>query len=148
MKNSVNLPWFALVYIATIVGLIAFMFLVALVFNIKIPMSAIQLVPVLVATVHVGKMYFEDYQEVPDAKEAWVASWRMTLVEIAIALPVLTGLFFLTFGMEPLRHWSFLLPLALIGALFVFWVSLWGKKTLFLHAAIAAQTQQNKEQNP
>jgi len=64
VKNTVNLPWFALVYIATMVGFAIVVITLSVAFGIDVPGNATHLIPVLVATTHVGKMYFEDYQEV------------------------------------------------------------------------------------
>lgn len=146
MTNSVNLKWFALVYVATMVGISLISGVLLFGFGIELPSSATQFIPVLIATMHVGKMYFEDYQQVPDAKEAWAASRRMTLVEMAISLPL--GAVFIAFllGDSDTIDWTVFGPVLLVGAVFLFAISLVAKRFLFVTGAKGAQTQQEKKQ--
>lgn len=147
MKNSVNLPWFALVYVATMVGVAIVVMILSAAFGIDVPGNVTQLVPLLVATMHVGKMYFEDYQEVPDAKEAWAASRRMTLVEMAISLPIAVVISLLMFGTSPDMGWHVLGPVLLVGLVLIAAMSLVLKRFLFVQGAKASLKQHEKTQS-
>ncbi|WP_150526217.1 ABZJ_00895 family protein [Roseibium sediminis] len=146
MTNSVNLKWFALVYVAAMVGITLISGVLLFGFGIDVPASATQFIPVLIATMHVGKMYFEDYQQVPDVKEAWAASRRMTLVEMAISLPLGAVFIALLLGDSDNIDWTIYGPVFLVGAGFLFAISLVAKRFLFVTGAKGAQTQQEKKQ--
>lgn len=140
MKKSVNLKWFALVYVATMVAVVLLSFVFSMALGIKLPGSVILFLPSLLATLHVGKMYFEDFREVPHAKEAWAAARRMTLVEMIITFPIAVGLAAITLGGRKDFDWGpFMLTLMMLAVFagFAYGVFLVAKRFMFVAAAKA-----------
>lgn len=145
MNFEVNLWRFAGIYVLTWAGVTAVAIALLIGFGFELSNSATAMIPALIAAQDAGRKYYNTYGSLPDSGFAWSASFKMTLVEITITLP-LAGVFGLAVFADEADASPMTFYAILAGVLaFVYFAGFLFKRYIFMAGAKSASKQQRKQ---
>jgi hypothetical protein len=139
MEPTISLKRFAIVFAITIIAVAVVVTTLEWLLKISVPASATGIVAPMVASMDAGQRFFKKYGTVPESAFAWRASFHMTVVELAISLPLAAILMAVLMSVDGPIDWIFLLGL-LFGIGCLIGLLSWVLKRYFL--VMAAKNMQ------